>query len=59
MGTLICLSKLTLAPRLRTGEDAFLTKAEGKPALSLKPKGKPNEEGAEKYLKGVLVMCYI
>lgn len=59
MGTLICLSKLTLAPRLRTGEDAFLTKAEGKPALSLKPKGKPNEEGAEKYLKGALVMCYI
>lgn len=55
-------SKLISAPRsgvLRTGGDAFLRKAEGKPTLSLKLKGKANEEEAVEASEGCLVRCYI
>ena len=41
-------------PRLRTGEDAFLRKAERKPPLSLKPKGSQMKKGLQKNLKGAL-----
>lgn len=41
-------------PRLRTGDDAFMRKAERKPLLSLKAKGSQVQKGLQKYLKGAL-----